>query len=233
MSITISPPQRPRHYCNNCSNHTWHKLLFETSTAEPLDEDYPDTSIVETWKVFQCLGCENLSLLTSVDYPWEEVATQSYYPERKATARAVKSYKNLPERLTGLYREVIAAFNRDSLLLCTAGLRALLEGICDERGITEGPNSQGAMSKSLEGKINGLSSVVPSGIVAHLHGFRFLGNRALHELEAPKRDDLALAIAVVEDVLNVVYDLNYQSERFFKSATRKKGDQDPEEDIPF
>jgi hypothetical protein len=38
-----------------------------------------------------------------------------------------------------------------------------------------------------------------------------LGNQALHELEPPDKQDVALAIDIIEDVLNVVYELDYKS----------------------
>jgi hypothetical protein len=53
--------------------------------------------------------------------------------------------------------------------------------------------------------------------VANLANFQFLGNQALHELKEPDKQDLALAIEVVEDILNVVYELDYKSARLFKT----------------
>ncbi len=44
-----------------------------------------------------------------------------------------------PEILDRLYRETIDAFNNSSFLFCAGGLRALVEGICADRGVTDGP----------------------------------------------------------------------------------------------
>lgn len=56
-----------------------------------------------------------------------------------------------------------------------------------------------------------LRTIYSQTIVANLHGFRFMGNIALHELAAPKKDDLKVAIEVSEDLLNFLYELDYKA----------------------
>src|SRR5207247_2518070 len=94
--------------------------------------------------------------------------------------------------------EIVKTFNDGAYVLCAGGLRALLEGICVDQGVTSGPTARGANSSNLEGKINGLKTLpnVPAAIVDSLHGFRFLGNTALHRLSRPPAEDLAMAIEV-------------------------------------
>jgi hypothetical protein len=91
------------------------------------------------------------------------------------------------------------------------------------KNITKGKNRHGKIVRTLEGKINGLTSIIPKNIAANLHSMRFLGNQALHELEVPQEDDIHLAISVIEDILNIVYDLDYKStmlkERIFSNDT--------------
>ncbi len=79
------------------------------------------------------------------------------------------------------------------------------------------------MVRTLEGQINSLGSIVPVGIVRNLHSFRFLGNKALHRLAEPTRDDLGLALRVIEDLLNVIYDLDYRAQRLYEKATKDTG----------
>ena len=76
-------------------------------------------------------------------------------------------------------------------------MRSLLEAICADLKI------QGA---TLEVKVTGLESFLPKNIVENLHSFRFIGNKAMHELESPSRDDLHLAIEIVEDLPNFLYE---------------------------
>ncbi len=46
-----------------------------------------------------------------------------------------------------------------------------------------------------------------------LHKHRFLGNEALHDLEAPTRDSLTAAIEIVEHTLENVYELRHTARR--------------------
>jgi hypothetical protein len=40
-----------------------------------------------------------------------------------------------------------------------------------------------------------------------------MGNKAIHELAAPKSEELALAISIIEDLLNFLYELDYKASR--------------------
>lgn len=57
---------------------------------------------------------------------------------------------------------------------------------------------------------------LPPNIVESLHSFRFMGNVAAHELQAPNREDLKLAIEVIEDLLNFLYELDYKAQQLKK-----------------
>ena len=115
----------------------------------------------------------------------------------------------------------VCSFSQELGRLWASGLRSLVEGICDNKGIVDGPNAKGIKTRNLEGRINSLIKFVPPNIVANLHSFRFLGNNALHRLSKPSKTDLQLALNVIEDLLNVVYDLDYHAQRLFNRATKK------------
>jgi hypothetical protein len=222
----ISPDENRQHLnCNLCGLLTWHDLIFVHSVSHTVysgEEMEPIDEITEKWEILQCRGCDNVSIRQTTKSPWEEELKYEFYPERTGDHHHEKKYQKLPRNLHELYSEVVSARNRNTLLLCSAGLRALLEGLCDDKGITKGPNEKGRITRNLEGRINGLASIVPSGIVKNLHGLRFLGNQALHELEIPNRDDLDLALTVIEDILNVVYDLNYKSQLLYEKVTHPR-----------
>jgi hypothetical protein len=137
--------------------------------------------------------------------------TTEYFPKPERATK--KEYHELPYLLTELYRETIETFNNDNLILCSAGLRTLLEGICKDQM----PEQRG----TLQTRIEGLKSIIPATIVDNLHSFRFLGNAAVHELARPSQKELALAIEVMEDILNVLYSLNYKSARLFQLIERR------------
>ena len=122
-----------------------------------------------------------------------------FYPKRAAADLSPKKFQKLDKKLSSIYREIIKAYNGGIPLLCSGGLRALLEGVCASKGIK---------GKTLEEKIEGLQRVLPKNIVTNLHSFRFIGNKAMHELNPPSPDNLRLAIEVIEDLLNFLYELD-------------------------
>lgn len=223
-SPTESKRNKEQIVCNSCGQSTWHLFLFKESVHHQLNtsEDEAPIYVSEKWEVFQCMGCDEITIRKETEYPWDENEYFEFFPERTSAHHRQKNYQKLPDNLQGLYSEVVNAFNRNTLVLCAAGVRALLEGLCENKGITEGNNEQGKVTKNLEGKINGLTSIVPAGIVKNLHGLRFLGNQALHNLETPSKDDLELALTVIEDIFNIVYDLNYKSQLLYEKVTRPK-----------
>ncbi|MGA2284892.1 MAG: DUF4145 domain-containing protein [Dehalococcoidia bacterium] len=206
-----------RFFCNSCQQKTRHvqRAVF-TKRYEDEDE-----WVEGTWGIWECLGCEEVVLSRSWIYSIELPVGGGYepdvtlYPQRSSGEAKKKEYENIPEQLDLIYDEIIRTFNMEADVLCSAGLRALLEAICLDRE----PSSR---SLPLARKIDALRSSVPESIVKNLHGFRFLGNRALHELERPRRKDLALAISVMEDLLNAVYELDYRSADLYRRVSHDK-----------
>jgi hypothetical protein len=155
-----------------------------------------------------CAGCESGTLevcwtnvtLTQEDGQQEYVYT--YYPKRTKHSAEAKVFIQLPKKLRKIYEETIQAFNEELGILCAGGLRALIEGICEDKGLQGG---------NLEKRIDALAGLLPKNIVESLHSFRFMGNVAIHELTPPERTDLRLAIEVSEDLLNYLYELDYKA----------------------
>lgn len=216
--------------CNQCKHRTWHKVVtshvLTCSTYDGLGGDDYETEVDSKWDLLQCMGCGAPSVRLTLEIEGLDPYIE-FYPARTVDHHTKKRYVHLPDKLTHLYYEVINTYNQKNLLLCSAGLRALLEGICVDKGITEGPNEKGKVTKSLEGRINGLSSIVPVGIVKNLHGLRFLGNRVLHDLDVPNESGVRLAITVIEDIMNVIYELDYNAQLLMKSTQNKKKDNNP------
>ena len=68
------------------------------------------------------------------------------------------------------------------------------------------------MGGNLEQKIQALARFIPNeSLLQALHAFRFAGNAAAHELEALSQEDARTAIAVMEDLLNFLYELDYKA----------------------
>ena len=139
----------------------------------------------------------------SNEFEYDEEQNFAYFPKRSRNVWAAKTYSKLKPELTAIYQEAISCYNAGALILCTAGLRALLEGICQDKRIK---------GRNLKAKIDGLNAILPNkNIIKNLHHFRFMGNDAIHELTSPKPGELTLAISVIEDLLNVVYEMDYKA----------------------
>jgi len=224
-----------RIYCNRCKNYT-RNILRANYEQEFYPGEYPEMEMEYAkgeWQIWQCLGCDDVVFLevwvTSEDQDplsGKIIPTEHLYPERNNSKPAhiieSKEFEHIPAHLDALYHEVINSFNNGSGILCAVGLRALIEGICIDKGIIKGPNDKGKIVKTLDGKINAMKSIVPENITKNLHGFRFMGNDAVHQLAMPPITDLALAITIAEDILNIVYDLNYTTSRLFQRTNKAK-----------
>jgi Domain of unknown function (DUF4145) len=144
-----------------------------------------------------------------IDYFEDNDARESiYYPRRSALDRPLRHFTRLPPVLGRIYQQVVISYDHDLEILCAAGLRALVEGVCDDKGI--GGNN-------LNAKIDGMKSILPENIAGSLHFFRYIGNDALHKLKAPLRSELAQGIDVIEGILDFLYELEHKARRLGKS----------------
>jgi hypothetical protein len=212
-----------------CKRHTHHNLVashpYDNRGEEDCGEDYGE------FRMWCCAGCDVCTMedyyTTSDKYSisnGNEVSQHYdsiYYPKLAVGHRPEKQFHKLPTKLANLYHEVINAHNDNLHILCSAGLRGLIEGICADKNIT---------GHNLEKKIDNMTTVLPSNIVENLHAFRFIGNDAVHELQAPPEYALSVAFDVIEDILNFLYALNYKADLLEKlkgKQTRVKAPDEP------
>jgi hypothetical protein len=210
-------------YCNQCHQNTNHVLK---SSHTRFADEAPGLICRSTYNMWVCAGCESAALeeawnIQPEPLPDEELAFDdeedefTYYPPRSTRHVVGKHYAKLGEKLASIYQECVICFNAGAYVLCAAGLRSLLEGICADKKVK---------GRNLEERIDHLEFLLPNkNIVRHLHHFRFIGNRAMHELEAPGADDVRLAIGVIEDLMNFLYELDYKASRLkLKKAKRHR-----------
>lgn len=216
--------------CIDCKHETEHKIVAPSFQEDGSHgEEFWSVDWQENYQILQCGGCK---AVTFRHYHWFseddplEPGKETLYPRRDG--RPTRQFDSVPAPLTRLYVEVLECFNNDSHILCAAGLRALVEGLCAERGIANGPVPQGdgttKRNNNLEGKIYGLceQGVVTATGAGFLHSHRFLGNEAVHELTRPPRDELALALDIVEHMLEQVYDIPAKASSLEKARDARR-----------
>ncbi len=152
------------------------------------------------------------------------------FPKRGEQILSLETYYYAPYKIRNIYREMMDAFNNGLFLLCSGGIRTIIEGICNEENIMDGPveveingKKKIIRKKNLQGKISGLheKSVLTKKHAEVLHELRFLGNDALHSLDAPAPEELKLAIDIVEHTLDNLYELSEKFERLKDKRERK------------
>ena len=216
VQLELGTPRKV--FCNTCEVETHHKLkaVHRRYWDEWLNGRH-ESAQATYWEEFEyrlwvCCGCDtatleeastNIGKLGPDGREWQSV----YFPKRARRHWPLKRFRQLDGKLARIYREAVESFNAELEILCAVGLRALLEGICADKAITGG---------NLKQKIEKMHSLLPSSIVHSLHGFRFMGNEAAHELQAPRESELRLAIEVIEDILNFLYELDHKARRLLK-----------------
>lgn len=191
-------------FCNYCKQD---KEFSEAGNV------YQIPSEPELWQLWKCNRC-------STPLIWwresEDDEQGKVFPDREL--KPIIDYNHVPSQLRLAYVETVKAFNAGSYLLCSAGLRAIVEGICTDKGVTSGPfpaeqilvdsSKQGRTASSLACRIEGLvtNSLLSGGAAKALHNHRYFGDSAVHELENPTFSQLSDAIILCEHALNDVYE---------------------------
>jgi hypothetical protein len=207
-------------FCNNCKRETNHVCEAERRRFYYDEETHLSEQL--GWRFWVCAGCEHSTLEEFYtcdgmeDEKGKKLYDIKYFPERATFHVERKNFNRLPRKLNAIYREILHAFNSKLVVLCAIGIRALLEGICADKGIGGG---------NMEDRINGMASILPQNIVTNLHSIRFIGNLAAHELEAPTATELRLAIEICEDLLNYLYELDYKASYLNKVRQASKSTQ--------
>jgi hypothetical protein len=117
----------------------------------------------------------------------------------------------MPQVLTKIYDEVVSSYNSENTILCATGIRAILEGVCNENAV--GGNT-------LAQKIDTLCT---DGIVSRknkdvLHKLRLLGNDAVHQLGEPTQKEIEGALDIMEHIIKDIYDISAKADKIHKGT---------------
>jgi hypothetical protein len=187
--------------------------LFEDGDFERIDWD--DHEIV------QCQNCGSPSFRhahrdTENEEPdsGQPAETVVIYPPRTERRRLITSLLELPWPLRDTFHETTAALDEGKVRLPAIGIRACIEQICIERGVTAG---------NLKAKINALATAghVTVEEAGYLHAVREdVGNTGAHELFVASRQQLDAAMHVLEALIHRLYLLPHVAEEVRKPTIR-------------
>lgn len=216
--------------CQECQHETNHMVLVSVE-LNGFEEEY-GLHWSSIYQIIKCQGCDTLSFrienTDSETWAPNDPYRETIYPKRSEKIIKNKIFHSLPYNVNRLYRETIDCFNNDILTLCAAGIRALVEAICLENKVIDGnveiKDQNGAVIRTekkdnLEGKINGLfeKGILTEKNSIALHEHRLLGNEALHRMAVLNKEELSIAINIVEGILESIYEIPYKSMKLMQA----------------
>ncbi|TFY91276.1 DUF4145 domain-containing protein [Pseudomonas nabeulensis] len=218
--------EQEKHPCKKCCIETNHKLV--ASYTENGSEDCGGGHSVD-WteenEIIQCLGCEEVSFRIcstnseEYDHDYDSgdryyIPTITYYPGRALGSKIIDHWA-LPWEISAIYKESRTAVENELFIIGGIAIRTLLESICTDVQ---------AKGRNLVQKIDDLHvrSLVTKEGVETLHKIRLLGNRAAHKAKAHSKDQLLLALEVIEHILIGTYIIPGRAKAIFKNLNDVK-----------
>lgn len=181
MAATEEKEKQVYHSCASCDRDTWHSVLEQYVESE---YEYQMDTI---YQIVQCCGCHTVSFRKVVrdyesaypidDNEWDVPEDISCFPSILKGHRELEDVWDLPDTVREIYTQSIQAIKDNSNILAGIGLRATIEAICNDRGIT---------GRTLEKRIDSLAKggLISQKDTERLHAIRFLGNDAAHEIKS-------------------------------------------------
>ncbi|UXN05010.1 DUF4145 domain-containing protein [Bartonella sp. HY406] len=208
-----------KNYCGDCCNKTNHSILFAKEDLHKGEYRY-----AESYEIVQCLGCDKKSFrkvfydieaeYLTFDDDWQIPEDVTIYPKAIEGHKKIDSLSELPDVVRIIYSEVINALQENSKILAGLGLRATVEAVCNDLKI---------LGRNLEQRINKLASngYISKTDAERLHGIRFMGNDAAHEIKTPKDATLSVALQIIEHLIASVYILDKKANGNIETTVSK------------
>lgn len=219
--LGVEDHKQHKYPCRKCNLETKHDVV--ACLTENGSQDCGSGNSVD-WtqqnQIIQCLGCEEVSFricsTNSEDYDHDyengrryHNETVTYFPGRAIGSKVIDHWL-LPWGIGQIYKEARSAVENELFIIGGIAIRTLLESICSDVG---------AKGRKLDLKIDDLheKSLVTKEGVETLHKIRILGNRAAHKSEAHSKDQLLLALEVIEHILIGSYIIPERAKELFKN----------------
>lgn len=223
---------KAKSYCSTCARLQNHKVLKEELTHFDDQEGWWEEN---SYQIIQCAGCDALSFrilhedaALSQNSHSDDSVVEILFPRRDSESRPIKKYRrDFPLKVKDIYVETVEAFNNQFNLLCGMGVRSTLEAICLDKEIKNGKviiKGVLKVSNKLNGKIAGLceKGYLTASNSETLNELRILGNEVVHEVQAPSRNELAIAIDILELLIDNIYVIERKALHLRRSRELRK-----------
>lgn len=210
--------------CEECQGEKEHEIIssYIDKGSQMLKDEGYGVWWENEFQIIQCRGCKTISFrkkeyFSEDDFDDTDPTRIYLYPERRWSEKQQIETLYFPRSVSSIYREVIKTYNNNCVVLCTIGLRALVEAMCNELKIPgiyvySKRKKKDVLKDDLEGKIDGL--VEKQYLTPHaakiLHAHRSMGNGAAHEIKQFDKKDLLVAIEIIEHCLQHIFTLPYK-----------------------
>ena len=219
--------ERKRLHCNNCKRVTIHTLeaRCKGSSCDPRGR----YRVGADFSIFRCGGCDTVCYETSnwddnhIDY--DEVDEAAYhirfdyqYPQ-PVSSHFNFNTESTPAVLNEVLDEMLYAFAGVKLRLATIGLRLAIEFIV---------NDKKCKGHNLDKKINNLheQGLVDDDQKDVLHSIRLKGNAGAHKARGMSPKELIAGMAIVEGLLEKLYNGPARHAQTIKNAKLLLNDPD-------
>jgi hypothetical protein len=200
--------------------------------------EFGESTGTEFHQLIQCGGCECIKYYTYYEtldprkdyqevvklrvgvYPDDPPETKRRKPGTAAEVLTDMKQNLVPPSVFKMYRETIQAFNHRVLTLAGVGLRAIVEAVCLDVGITD------QVAFRLQAKINELANkghLTPAQANFLTH-HKDLGDGAAHRMETPTREELEDGLEIIEGLLNTIYVLPEKAKQMQHRRDKRKAD---------
>jgi len=202
-----------RIYCNFCKQITNHNLLCQTKIIRFEIEDV-FLDFVQKMSVYQCAGCNTL-VCEYIRYVEDDPGgaylthknTIEYLPLRTdGEYPPIKDIDLLPVNIKIIYLESISNYNIKHLFSCAIGIRAIIESVLKNKGISNDELSQMIDKAKQRG-------IITSAISTLLHSQKNLGNDVIHELYFGKQSEVYNSLVALDLFLQHIYKIPDLSEK--------------------
>lgn len=206
MPTELKPVQSP---CPSCRKSTWHDI--KCVHTENGAEDY---HFAAHYMVVQCRGCKNTSFrdvfrdyeiaFPTPDGDWDVPQTVKTYPKFIKDHNTLNGSHHVPSIVREIYEESLKAIQEDAAILAGLGLRGTIEAISNDREIT---------GRNLEMRISRLATqgFISQKDAERLQAIRFLGNDAAHDIKKPTKNQIEIALRIIEHLITTVYILDAEA----------------------